>query len=560
MDVDVVVVDDASTDDSLAVARALAAADPRVTVLAHERNQGPVATFNDGLALVTGDYLVRLDADDALTPGSLARAVAVAEAFPDVGMVYGHPRHFTGDVLPEPRTRLRGWTVWSGASWLAARCHEGVNCITSPEVLMRTSVVREVGGQRELAHTHDMEMWMRLARAADVARVDGPDQAFHRDHPASRSSVGVDVLVDLEERAEAYTVLFTDGRGDPDRDARLLAVARRALAEEAVSRVCQAYASGWGGDDTTDAYLAFARTQVADLGDLRSERRLRASLRGARPGRRAAPACCWRRPATGSARSSGRGCGRTPDCEPRAPASGPPSIGAGTQMNVASKPGQGRAHRPGRGPGRRHRPRGPCGGQALHRGPRAAPAAAGGRRGLPAGHRATPSPARPRGSALEIGWVLSPPAPGSGGHTTLFRFVEALERAGHRCVLYLYDTGSGSLADREAVIRRWWPGVRAEVRSVDDGLPDMDAWVATAWHTAHVLARRSGVRGRRFYLAQDYEPYFYGRGPSYELAEDTYRFGFRMITVGHMVADEVGERSASRRWSPRSAATRRSTG
>jgi hypothetical protein len=151
-------------------------------------------------------------------------------------------------------------------------------------------------------------------------------------------------------------------------------------------------------------------------------------------------------------------------------------------------------------------------------------------------------PVRPRGSALEIGWVLTPPAAGSGGHTTIFRFVEALEAAGHRCVLYLYDTGAGNLAEREQVIRQWWPRVRAEVRSVDDGLPDMDAWIATAWQTAHVLARHGDMAGRRFYLAQDFEPYFYGRGSAYELAEDTYRFGFRMLTVGHMVADELQER------------------
>jgi glycosyltransferase involved in cell wall biosynthesis len=158
-------------------------------------------------------------------------------------------------------------------------------------------------------------------------------------------------------------------------------------------------------------------------------------------------------------------------------------------------------------------------------------------------HLPTPpaGPTPPRGSGLDIGWVLTPPAAGSGGHTTIFRLVEALEAAGHRCVLYLYDTGTGSLAEREQVIRRWWPRVRAEVRDVADGLPDMDAWVATAWQTAHVLARRGDVRGRRFYLAQDFEPYFYGRGSAYELAEDSYRFGFRMLTVGHMVADELQE-------------------
>jgi glycosyltransferase involved in cell wall biosynthesis len=277
--VDVVVVDDASTDGSLEVARALAAADPRVTVLHHETNAGPVGTFNDGVARATGDYLVRLDADDALTPGSLARATALAEAFPAVGLVYGHPLHFSGQELPAARTRVRGWTVWSGESWLRHRCAEGVNCITSPEVLMRTSVVREVGGQRDLAHTHDMEMWLRLARAADVAYVEGPDQAWHREHSASLSAREVDVLTDLAERAAAFTTLLTDGLGDAERDAQMLALARTSLAGEAVARVCQAYVKGWGGGTATDAYLAFARTQVADPGDLPGAWRLRASLR-----------------------------------------------------------------------------------------------------------------------------------------------------------------------------------------------------------------------------------------------------------------------------------------
>ena len=285
--VDVVVVDDASTDESLAVARSLAAADPRVRVLAHETNAGPVATFNDGVAVATGDYLVRLDADDALTPGSLGRAAALAEAFPEVGLVYGRPLHFSGDELPPARAGVRGWTIWSGESWLRHRCAEGVNCITSPEVLMRTALVRQVGGQRDLAHTHDMEMWMRLARAADVGWIDGPDQAWHREHPASLSAREVDVLTDLRERAEAFTTLFTDDMGNPERNARLLGLARTSLAKEAVARVCQAYAKGWGGDDTTDSYLTFARGQVENLDDVPGAWRLRASMRaGPRRARR----------------------------------------------------------------------------------------------------------------------------------------------------------------------------------------------------------------------------------------------------------------------------------
>ncbi|WP_205288798.1 glycosyltransferase family 1 protein [Leifsonia aquatica] len=149
----------------------------------------------------------------------------------------------------------------------------------------------------------------------------------------------------------------------------------------------------------------------------------------------------------------------------------------------------------------------------------------------------------PEGEPLRIGWIVSAPGPASGGHTTMFRFVEALEQAGHTCVLYVYDGHGGPAAASEQLIRTWWPRVRAEIRDLADGLGGMDAYVATAWNTAHVLASRGAdVPGRRFYLAQDFEPYFYPRGSAYELAEDTYRFGFESITVGHMVADELRRR------------------
>lgn len=148
----------------------------------------------------------------------------------------------------------------------------------------------------------------------------------------------------------------------------------------------------------------------------------------------------------------------------------------------------------------------------------------------------------PAGEPLDIGWILTAPGPASGGHTTIFRFVEALEEAGHRCVLYVYDGQGGAAEQYTELIRTWWPRVRAEVRDLRDGIGGMDAYVATAWPTAHVLAGYGTVPGRRFYLAQDFEPYFYPLGSAYELAEETYRFGFTPITVGHMVADELTSR------------------
>lgn len=150
----------------------------------------------------------------------------------------------------------------------------------------------------------------------------------------------------------------------------------------------------------------------------------------------------------------------------------------------------------------------------------------------------------PHSEPLAIGWVMTPPAPGSGGHTTLFRMVRAVEQAGHRCVLFLYDRHGGDVRAQERVIREWWPELSAQVRDARKGIDGVDAAVASSWESAHVLARRGHAPLRRLYFIQDYEPYFYARGAMYALAEDSYRFGFRCIALGEMVAgllrSEVG--------------------
>jgi glycosyltransferase involved in cell wall biosynthesis len=261
VDVDVVIVDDASTDGSLEMARALSAEHPAVTVIAHDVNRGPVATFNDGLALAEGEFLVRLDADDMLAPGALARATALARAYPSVGLVYGHPQHFTDEPSP-PRTGVRSWTVWPGRQWLADRCRDGLNVITAPEVLMRSSVVRLVGGQQPLAHTHDMEMWMRISAFSDVGHVDGPDQAFHRDHPDSLSARKVDHIKDLYERSAAFEALFDGPAGRLHEAPALRALAKRALARDALQTACHLYDRGRATEESIALLTALARDKA----------------------------------------------------------------------------------------------------------------------------------------------------------------------------------------------------------------------------------------------------------------------------------------------------------
>lgn len=159
-------------------------------------------------------------------------------------------------------------------------------------------------------------------------------------------------------------------------------------------------------------------------------------------------------------------------------------------------------------------------------------------------HVAAPGVPVTEARPLVVGWVTTPPSRGSGGHTTMFRMIRALEEAGHRCVVLLYDRHGGHVEHARHVIRDAWPWVHAEVRSIRDGLRGLDACVATAWPTAHVLARHRGAGLHCFYFIQDYEPFFYPVGSEHALAADTYRFGFTQIALGDMVqqrlASEVG--------------------
>ncbi|MGO4230579.1 glycosyltransferase family 2 protein [Arthrobacter sp. YAF34] len=257
--VDVIIVDDASTDASLQLARELSASHPNVAVINHRANVGVVETFNDGAKAATGEFLVRLDADDLLTPGALARATQVAAAYPSVGLIYGRPVHFETEEPPAFRGSPSAWTVWPGHKWLADRCRSGTNVITAPEVVMRRSVLGRVGYQAPLRHTHDMELWLRISAFSDVAYIHGVDQAWHREHPASMSAREVDPLVDLKERREAFDVLFAGPAGEVAGAHGLRQAATRALVDEALNTAAHEIDRGHGASPLYEFCLRLAR-------------------------------------------------------------------------------------------------------------------------------------------------------------------------------------------------------------------------------------------------------------------------------------------------------------
>jgi GT2 family glycosyltransferase len=236
VDVRVLIIDDASPDDSAEVARRIAAQDPRVETIVHAENKGNIATYNEGLLeWADGDYCALLSADDRLTPGALRRARDFLDSHPTAGFVYGRALWVVdGDPDPAPRTTPRSASIWPGQWWLGRRFKDGENPITSPEVVMRTSVLKRVGAfDPLLPHAGDMELWMRLAANADVGFLRGVDQAFYRLHQTNMRK-GFDVLRDLEERRRVFkTVLDRDGDSLPERD-QLCHAAHASLGREAL--------------------------------------------------------------------------------------------------------------------------------------------------------------------------------------------------------------------------------------------------------------------------------------------------------------------------------------
>jgi hypothetical protein len=226
VEVRVLVIDDRSTDDSAEVAERLAARDVRVEFRAHRENRGLIATANEGLEWAPGEYVVLLSADDLLVPDSLRRATEVMAKHPNVGMVYGKTLQAAeGRPLPESSGRWRATKVWSGAEWVRIRCRSTYNCISSPEVVVRNSVQRAVGGYDPACHhSSDLNMWLRVAAVADVAYVRGVPQAVYRVHSDSMLRSAASTMVDLRERRRAFDSFFasrstqSDPAGPPPAD------------------------------------------------------------------------------------------------------------------------------------------------------------------------------------------------------------------------------------------------------------------------------------------------------------------------------------------------------
>lgn len=179
-DIEIVVVDDHSTDGTSAVLERHATEDSRVRVLP-ATGAGIVDALNLALSEARGDLVARMDADDLSEPDRLGRQVAEMDARPDVVLLG------TGAVVMDTQGRVGALiAVETDPARLVERLPVE-NPFLHPTVVMRRRAVEAAGGyRRQFALAEDYDLWTRLARQGVVANM--PDALLGlRRHPGQSS-------------------------------------------------------------------------------------------------------------------------------------------------------------------------------------------------------------------------------------------------------------------------------------------------------------------------------------------------------------------------------------
>jgi glycosyltransferase involved in cell wall biosynthesis len=174
--VELIVIDNASTDGTSDRIEAFRQQHPNLTFIQNGSNLGLCRAFNQGLALARGRYVIDLSADDVLLPQRIARQVELFESLAGpYAVVFSNAAYIDGQNQPlgyfypideQGRAQVRVPT---------GRVFESVltkHFICTPTMMMRKDVLNELGGYDESLQYEDFDIWVRTSRLYQYAYTD----------------------------------------------------------------------------------------------------------------------------------------------------------------------------------------------------------------------------------------------------------------------------------------------------------------------------------------------------------------------------------------------------
>lgn len=223
----VLIVDNASTDNTLEIADAYAAKDKRVGVVRNAVNAGPEGNFTRCLQQAGGEYTAIFHSDDIYTPYMVAEQVAFLEAQPAAGAVFTmaesiDARGRTGRTYELPRELVRaGSPLYDFPEIFRVLLKHG-NFFFCPSAMARTAVYRDyikVWDEAGYKSSADLDVWLRILKSFPIGILPAP---LLRYRGAAESSFSYSALRqksaphDLLAVLEAYAAGFAAGFMGPE--------------------------------------------------------------------------------------------------------------------------------------------------------------------------------------------------------------------------------------------------------------------------------------------------------------------------------------------------------
>jgi succinoglycan biosynthesis protein ExoO len=236
---ELIVVDDASTDDSLAVIAEAAAGDPRVRVLRQRRNAGPGAARNRALDATRGRWIAVFDSDDLMAPDRLQRMVDCAQA-DWAEIVVDNLIVFSDDEAEPWRPFLTG-PAYARPRWLTLADYIGSSRMYSnrpglgylkPLICAETLRRTGVRYREDMRIGEDYDLILRLLAEGAKMRLDPGPLYRYRKHA---SSVSHTMQRDHLEAMLIADAEFAARYPDQPADVRRAQIARRRSLEAALA-------------------------------------------------------------------------------------------------------------------------------------------------------------------------------------------------------------------------------------------------------------------------------------------------------------------------------------
>lgn len=175
-------IDDGSTDDTPAIARAAAARDARIKIITHP-NKGMANSLNDAMHQTQGEWIARIDADDLMEPDRLRRQIAFLRENPDLVVASSLVHYIDEDGQVIGRNVSRFTSRQTIAEYVAHHWPIGFH---HPASIFRKDVILSLGGYRpEFTPAEDLDLWNRVVDAGHSVLVQDEYLTRYRIHSSS---------------------------------------------------------------------------------------------------------------------------------------------------------------------------------------------------------------------------------------------------------------------------------------------------------------------------------------------------------------------------------------